>query len=63
MTPWWETPTPDQPGVTSILRAVAYYRHSAQDRQENAIPVQRDQIREWADKKRRRNQSRIRRRR
>jgi hypothetical protein len=29
---------------------VAYYRHSAQDRQENSIPIQRDQVREWAEK-------------
>ena len=29
---------------------MAYYRHSAQDRQENSIPLQRDQVREWADK-------------
>ena len=50
MTQWWETPTPDQPGVTAKLRAVAYYRHSAQDRQENSIPIQRNQVREWADK-------------
>ena len=29
---------------------MAYYRHSAQDRQENSIPLQREQVREWADK-------------
>ncbi len=29
---------------------VAYYRHSAQDHQENSIPIQRDQVREWATK-------------
>ncbi len=33
-----------------MIRAIAYYRHSAQDRQENSIPIQRDQVREWADK-------------
>jgi DNA invertase Pin-like site-specific DNA recombinase len=32
------------------VRAVAYYRHSSQDRQENSIPIQRDQVREWAKK-------------
>ena len=32
------------------IPAVAYYRHSAQDRQENSIPIQRDQVREWAEK-------------
>lgn len=31
-------------------RAVAYYRHSAQDRQENSIPIQREQVRKWAEK-------------
>ena len=33
-----------------MVRAVAYYRHSAQDRQENSIPIQQDQVREWAGK-------------
>jgi len=27
---------------------VAYYRHSAQDRQENSIPIQQDQVRQFA---------------
>jgi DNA invertase Pin-like site-specific DNA recombinase len=30
-------------------RAVAYYRQSAQDQQEDSIPIQRERIREWAD--------------
>ena len=30
-------------------KAVAYYRHSAQDRQENSIPIQREQIKKFAD--------------
>jgi DNA invertase Pin-like site-specific DNA recombinase len=29
-------------------KAVAYYRHSAEDRQENSIPIQREQIRKFA---------------
>ncbi len=29
-------------------KAVAYYRHSAQDRQENSIPIQREQVRKFA---------------
>ncbi len=45
---WWEIPTADQLQVVRP-RAVAYYRHSAQDRQENSIPIQQDQVREWAD--------------
>ena len=48
MVRWWEIPTPEQ--AAQAARAVAYYRHSAQDRQENSIPLQRDQVREWADK-------------
>jgi DNA invertase Pin-like site-specific DNA recombinase len=48
MTRWWEIATED-PTAAARPRAVAYYRHSAQDRQENSIPIQRDQVREWAD--------------
>jgi len=47
---WWEIPTTGQDGETATVRAVAYYRHSAQDRQENSIPIQRDQVCEWAEK-------------
>jgi len=32
-----------------LERAVAYYRHSAQDRQENSIPIQQEQVQKWAD--------------
>jgi DNA invertase Pin-like site-specific DNA recombinase len=39
-----------QTAIVPQTRAVAYYRHSAQDRQENSIPIQRDQVREWAEK-------------
>lgn len=50
MTNWWEIGTPAHPPEVPKTRAVAYYRHSAQDRQENSIPIQRDQVREWATK-------------
>lgn len=30
-------------------RAVAYYRHSAQDRQENSVEIQQDQVRKFAE--------------
>ena len=40
---WWTSQT-----KTATARAVAYYRHSAQDRQENSIPIQREQVREFA---------------
>jgi hypothetical protein len=49
MTHWWEIGSEDQAGRAARPRAVAYYRHSAQDRQENSIPIQRDQVREWAE--------------
>ena len=46
--PWWVTsvsvvdPTPLQ------IRAIAYYRHSAQDRQENSVAIQQEQVQQWA---------------
>ena len=45
---WWvhEDP-PDEPQAQQF-RAVAYYRHSAQDRQENSVPIQQEQVRQWA---------------
>ena len=48
MTQWWELPVELPPDTRP--RAVAYYRHSAQDRQLNSIPIQQDQVREWAAK-------------
>ena len=30
-------------------KAIAYYRHSAEDRQENSIPIQRQQVRKFAE--------------
>jgi len=44
---WWEIDTPDS-NAPALIKAVAYYRHSAQDRQENSIPIQQDQVRAWA---------------
>lgn len=35
-------------GKTEKYRAVAYYRHSAQDRQENSVEIQQDQVRQFA---------------
>jgi DNA invertase Pin-like site-specific DNA recombinase len=49
MANWREIPAADEPIVVRP-RAVAYYRHSAQDRQENSIPIQREQVRQWAEK-------------
>lgn len=47
MVRWWEVGLPDAQ-MPPLIRAVAYYRHSAQDRQENSIPIQQDQVRAWA---------------
>lgn len=47
MVHWWEIDSPDAHAPAQI-RAIAYYRHSAQDRQENSIPIQQDQVRAWA---------------
>ena len=44
---WWETATLQE--TSPHCRAVAYYRHSAQDRQENSIPIQREQVCKWAE--------------
>jgi DNA invertase Pin-like site-specific DNA recombinase len=45
---WWISRPPD-PGVKPPpLRAVAYYRHSAQDRQENSVLLQQEHVRPWA---------------
>jgi DNA invertase Pin-like site-specific DNA recombinase len=40
--PWLKSPTQNQ------KKAVAYYRHSAQDRQENSIAIQSEQVRQFA---------------
>lgn len=45
---WWmRAEAPAQPPAPRF-RAVAYYRHSAQDRQENSVAIQQDQVRQWA---------------
>ena len=45
---WWEIGIPGEQEPPRP-RAVAYYRHSAQDRQENSIPIQQNQVRKWAE--------------
>lgn len=47
MNHWWEIEIPDA-DAPPLVRAVAYYRHSAQDRRENSIPIQQNQVRAWA---------------
>lgn len=43
---WWQDPVKTQ--SVFAARAVAYYRHSAQDRQKNSVEIQCDQVRAWA---------------
>lgn len=42
---WWDRNEEDR---TPSQRAVAYYRHSAQDRQKNSVENQSDQVHAWA---------------
>lgn len=49
MRQWWKVGHEERPDSVPLHRAVAYYRHSAQDRQENSIPIQRDQVTKWAE--------------
>jgi DNA invertase Pin-like site-specific DNA recombinase len=46
---WWESKETSVQQPKFAFRAVAYYRHSAQDRQENSISIQQDQVRPWAE--------------
>jgi DNA invertase Pin-like site-specific DNA recombinase len=46
---WWERQENSDQQSQFAYRAVAYYRHSAQDRQENSIAIQQDQVRSWAE--------------
>lgn len=46
--PWWAHPVPDVPVPVAQVCAIAYYRHSAQDRQENSVAIQQDQVQQWA---------------
>jgi DNA invertase Pin-like site-specific DNA recombinase len=48
MDQWWAKPAPESAETPARIGAVAYYRHSAQDRQENSIPLQREQVEKWA---------------
>lgn len=46
MLPWWSSRTDDNSAPQTC--AVAYYRHSAQDRQKNSIQLQAEQVRAYA---------------
>ena len=47
MVHWWEIDLTDT-NARASMRAVAYCRHSTQDRQVNSIPLHQDQVRTWA---------------
>jgi hypothetical protein len=46
--PWWVAPVRDSAVALPQIRAIAYYRHSAQDRQENSVVIQQEQVQQWA---------------
>lgn len=46
--PWWVRESPSADPAAPRFRAVAYYRHSAQDRQENSVAIQQEQVQQWA---------------
>lgn len=48
MIEWWKVDF-DTERESAPPRAVAYYRHSAQDRQENSIPLQQEQVQQFAE--------------
>src|SRR5271169_6392462 len=46
--PWWVKEQQIIPPTAPRLRGVAYYRHSARDRQENSVAIQQDLVQKWA---------------
>jgi len=49
MEAWWTKTNASAEGQ-SRLRAVAYYRHSAEIGQENSVEIQQDNVRAFADR-------------
>lgn len=50
MIEWWKDDNDETTDEQTMrVRAVAYYRHSAQDRQENSVSLQQEQVRQFAD--------------
>lgn len=45
---WWVCESSSAVPAAPLFHAVAYYRHSAQDRQENSVAIQQEQVRKWA---------------
>jgi hypothetical protein len=46
---WWARQAAAPATDIPRFRGVAYYRHSAQDRQENSVAIQQEQVRKWAE--------------
>src|SRR5688572_20062948 len=45
---WWVKEQTAAPPPVPRLRGVAYYRHSARDRQENSVAIQQELVQKWA---------------
>ncbi|MSR55692.1 MAG: recombinase family protein [Gemmataceae bacterium] len=45
---WWVKEQTAAPPPVPRLRGVAYYRHSAKDRQENSVAIQQELVQKWA---------------
>jgi DNA invertase Pin-like site-specific DNA recombinase len=46
--PWWAKEEVPAAPVAPRFRGVAYYRHSARDRQENSVAIQQELVQKWA---------------
>lgn len=46
--PWWAKEEPAAAPAAPRFRGVAYYRHSARDRQENSVAIQQELVQKWA---------------
>ena len=46
--PWWAKEEPAASPAAPRFRGVAYYRHSARDRQENSVAIQQELVQKWA---------------
>ena len=46
--PWWEKEQSVPVPAVPRSRGVAYYRHSARDRQENSVAIQQELVQKWA---------------
>jgi DNA invertase Pin-like site-specific DNA recombinase len=47
--PWWVKEKPAALPAAPRFRGVAYYRHSARDRQENSVSIQQELVQKWAN--------------